>query len=694
MTANTTRDAAPQPPAPATDTAAPQPAPYAPIGRIPVTEVFPVVEDGRWPAKAVPGEVIPIRATVFREGHDRFGATAVLVRPDGTDGPSARMVEILPGLDRYEARLAADAPGDWGLRVEGWSDPYATWAHDAGIKVPAGIDVPLMLEEGARVLDRAAAVPGRDSGDAAALTAAAEQLRNEALTDGERLSAGLAGPVVDALDRLPLRDHVSPSATYPLQVDRSRALAGSWYEIFPRSLGSGSDEQGNWYTGTLRTAAERLDRIAAMGFDVLYLTPISPIGATNRKGRNNTLDARPDDPGSPYGIGSSDGGHDVIHPDLGTFDDFDALVARAGELGMEVALDLALQCSPDHPWVGEHPEWFTVLADGSIAYAENPPKKYQDIYPLNFDNDPEGIYAAILEVVRTWISHGVTIFRVDNPHTKPLNFWQRLIREVRSTNPEVLFLAEAFTRPAMMRTLGKIGFHQSYTYFAWRNTKQELIDYMVELSQDTAHVLRPAFWPTTHDILTPFMTNGKVPAFKLRAVLAATLSPTWGIYSGYELAESTPRPGFEEQIDNEKYEYKPRDFVAARANGIEDLLTRLNAARAAHPALQQLRDIWFHPTSDDALIAYSKRIDAAHSPTGEDDVVLTVVSLDPSNVREGEVYLNLVQLGLPGDTDGAFPCLRVTDELTGAAYEWSGTNYVRLDPFAGRVAHVLRVEPL
>ena len=694
VTANTTRDAAPQPPAPATDTAAPQPAPYAPIGRIPVTEVFPVVEDGRWPAKAVPGEVIPIRATVFREGHDRFGATAVLVRPDGTDGPSARMVEILPGLDRYEARLAADAPGDWGLRVEGWSDPYATWAHDAGIKVPAGIDVPLMLEEGARVLDRAAAVPGRDSGDAAALTAAAEQLRNETLTDGERLSAGLAAPVVDALDRLPLRDHVSPSATYPLQVDRSRALAGSWYEIFPRSLGSGSDEQGNWYTGTLRTAAERLDRIAAMGFDVLYLTPISPIGATNRKGRNNTLDARPDDPGSPYGIGSPDGGHDVIHPDLGTFDDFDALVARAGELGMEVALDLALQCSPDHPWVSEHPEWFTVLADGSIAYAENPPKKYQDIYPLNFDNDPEGIYTAILEVVRTWISHGVTIFRVDNPHTKPLTFWQRLIREVRSTNPEVLFLAEAFTRPAMMRTLGEIGFHQSYTYFAWRNTKQELTDYLVELSQETAHVLRPAFWPTTHDILTPFMTNGKVAAFKLRAVLAATMSPTWGIYSGYELAESTPRPGFEEQIDNEKYEYKPRDFAAARANGIEDLLTRLNAARAAHPALQQLRDIWFHPTSDDALIAYSKRIDAAHSPTGKDDVVLTVVSLDPSNVREGEVYLNLVQLGLPGDTDGAFPCLRVTDELTGAAYEWSGTNYVRLDPFAGRVAHVLRVEPL
>ncbi len=694
MTANTTRNAAPQPPAPPTDAAAPQPAPYAPVGRIPVTEVFPVVEDGRWPAKAVPGEVMPIRATVFREGHDSFGATAVLVRPDGTDGPRARMVEILPGLDRYEARLAPDAPGDWGLRVEGWSDPYATWAHAASIKVPAGVDAVLMLEEGARVLDRAAALPGRDPDDAAILARAAERLRDESLPDGERLDAGLADAVVEVLDRLPLRDHVSPSATYPLQVDRERALAGSWYEIFPRSLGSGSDSQGVWHTGTLRTTAERLDRIAAMGFDVLYLTPISPIGATNRKGRNNTLHARPDDPGSPYGIGSPDGGHDAIHPDLGTFDDFDALVARAGELGMEVALDLALQCSPDHPWVKEHPEWFTILADGSIAYAENPPKKYQDIYPLNFDNDPEGIYAAILQVVRTWIDHGVTIFRVDNPHTKPLTFWQRLIREIRSTNPEVLFLAEAFTRPAMMRTLGEIGFHQSYTYFAWRNTKQELIDYVVELSQDTAHILRPAFWPTTHDILTPFMTDGQVPAFKLRAVLAATLSPTWGIYSGYELAESIPRPGFEEQIDNEKYEYKPRDFAAARGNGIEDLLTRLNAARAAHPALRQLRDIWFHPTSDDALIAYSKRVDAAHSPTGEDDVVLTVVNLDPHSAREGEVYLNLVQLGLPGDTDGSLPCLRVTDELTGAEFEWSGTNYVRLDPFAGHVAHVLHVEPL
>ena len=505
---------------------------------------------------------------------------------------------------------------------------------------------------------------------------------------------GMSEDVVAVLDRLPLRDHVSPSATYPLQVDRTRALAGSWYEIFPRSLGSSRDADGTMRTGTLRTAAQNLDRIAAMGFDVLYLTPVSPIGTTNRKGRNNTLVAQPGDPGSPYGIGSADGGHDAINPELGGVEDFVALVARARELGMEVALDLALQCSPDHPWVTEHPEWFTILADGSIAYAENPPKKYQDIYPLNFDNDPEGIYAAILDVVNTWIGRGVTIFRVDNPHTKPLPFWQRLLRQIHAEHPDVLFLAEAFTRPAMMRTLGEIGFHQSYTYFAWRNTKQELIDYMVELSQDTAHVLRPTFWPTTHDILTPFMTNGKVPAFKIRAVLAATMSPSWGIYSGYELAESTPRPGFEEQIDNEKYEFKPRNFAAARANGIATLLTRLNAARAAHPALLQLRDIWFHGTSDDSLIAYSKHVDAAHSPMGEDDVVLTVINLDPHRAREGEVYLNLEALGLPPGTDGSHPVLRVTDELTGAAYEWSGQNYVRLDPFEGRVAHVFRVEPL
>ena len=672
------------------------------LPRIPAIEVFPVVEDGTLPAKATQGEPFPIRATVFREGHDAYAAEAVLVDPDGREHSRTRMVDIMPGLDRYEAWVCADRPGDWTFRIDTWSDPYATWRHDATVKIDARVDVELMLEEGARLMERAAAGealanPGQSRpspADVEVLVDAAARLRDANRSPQQRLSAGVSSRVRVIFRDSPLRDLVGSTRSYPLGVARPLALAGAWYEIFPRSEGAFQRPDGSWVSGTLRTAAEDLPRISSMGFDVVYLTPVHPIGTTHRKGKNNALEAGPGDPGSPYGIGSAEGGHDAVHPDLGGFEAFDAFVSRARSLGMEVALDLALQCSPDHPWVAEHPEWFTTRADGTIAYAENPPKKYQDIYPLNFDNDPEGIYQAVRDVIELWINHGVTIFRVDNPHTKPIPFWERLLADIKAQYPGTLFLAEAFTRPAMMRTLGAIGFDLSYTYFAWRTAKEEIEEYLREVSEETSHLMRPAFWPTTHDILTPFMTNGKVPAFKLRAVLAATLSPTWGIYSGYELAESTPRPGFEEQIDNEKYEYKPRDFVAARANGIEDLLTRLNAARAAHPALQQLRDIWFHPTSDDALIAYSKRIDAAHSPTGEDDVVLTVVSLDPSNVREGEVYLNLVQLGLPGDTDGSFPCLRVTDELTGAAYEWSGTNYVRLDPFAGRVAHVLRVEPL
>ena len=668
--------------------AAPQPAPFSLIGRIPVTEVFPVVEDGRWPAKAVIGEVIPIRATVFREGHDRFGATAVLVRPDGSDGPSARMHDIAPGLDRYEASVAPDAPGDWRFRVEGWSDPYATWSHDAGIKVPAGIDVELMLEEGARVLDRAAALEGRDEEGVKALNNAVWIMRDPSNPVADRLAAGLSDSVQAALERLPLRDHVSPSAEYPLQVDRERALTGSWYEIFPRSLGSGADEDGSWHSGTLRSATERLDRIAAMGFDVLYLTPISPIGATNRKGRNNTLNAREDDPGSPYGIGSPAGGHDAIHPDLGTFVDFDALVARARDLGMEVALDLALQCSPDHPWVSEHPEWFTILADGSIAYAENPPKKYQDIYPLNFDNDPEGIYAAILQVVRTWIDHGVTIFRVDNPHTKPLTFWQRLLREVRSTNPEVLFLAEAFTRPAMMRTLGAIGFDQSYTYFAWRTAKDEIEEYLRELSEETAHLIRPAFWPTTHDILTPQMWDGGTAIFAIRAMLAALGAPTWGIYSGYEFVENEPRGTYQEPNDNEKYEFRPRRWEDAEPIGISRLFTLLNAARAKHPALRQLHQIRIHPTSSDRVIAFSRQMPGKFTSDGKPDTVICVISLDPHQGVDASVELDLEAMGLA--TPGGH--ITVVDELDGRSYVWGSSNWVSLSPVT-RLGHVFKVEP-
>jgi len=658
------------------------------IGRIPVTEVFPVIEDGTWPAKGAVGEPFPVRATVFREGHDAVAATAVLIAPDGSDHSWAPMKDVAKGLDRYEAWLCPDAPGLWWFRIEGWSDPYATWVHDATIKVDAGVDVELMLTEGARLLTRAA---DRDLPDdvVAVLRTAAAILADTTRDPADRLAAGLSEDVVRVLGDHPLRDMVSPSVAYPLQVDRRLAQTGAWYEMFPRSEGAYFDQMtGRWVSGTFRTAMERIDAIAAMGFDVLYLTPIHPIGTTNRKGRNNTLHAKPGDPGSPYGIGSEAGGHDAIHPELGTFEDFDAFVARARERGMEVALDIALQCSPDHPWVRDHPEWFTTRADGTIAFAENPPKKYQDIYPLNFDNDPEGIYVAIRDMLELWVSHGVTLFRVDNPHTKALVFWQRLLTEFREKHPEVVFLAEAFTRPAMMRTLGAVGFHQSYTYFAWRNTKWELSEYLTEVATQTSHMLRPAFWPTTHDILTPFMQQGGTAAFALRAVLAATGAPTYGIYSGYEFVENVARPGVEEQIDNEKYEFKPRDWSRANDAGLAMLLGTLNWIRRQHPALQQLHQLTIHPTSNDFVLAFSKRIEARFSPTGADDTVLVIVNLDPFLTHESTVYLDMEALGL----DPAQP-FRVHDELGNSDHQWSATPWVRLDPRV-QVAHVMAVRSL
>jgi starch synthase (maltosyl-transferring) len=666
---------------------------HPPIGRIPVVDVSPVVEGGRWPAKATVGEAVPVRATVFREGHDAVAATAVLVGPDGTDRAHGLMVDIAPGLDRLEAHLVPDEPGRWGLRVDGWSDPYATWAHDAAIKVAAGVDVELMLEEGARLLERAAARTADDTGTGVpevhrrTWQDAVLALRDTGRPAPARLAAGLGEDVRDALAAHPLRDLLSPSPVYPLVVDRPLALAGAWYEIFPRSIGATFDPAtGTWTTGTLRTAAEDLPRIAGMGFEVVYLTPIHPIGTTHRKGRNNTLETRPGDPGSPYAIGSPDGGHDAIEPTLGTFADFDAFVARARDLGMEIALDLALQCSPDHPWVTEHPEWFTTRADGTIAYAENPPKKYQDIYPLNFDNDPEGIAHEVRRVLQVWIDHGVTAFRVDNPHTKPLSFWEWLLADVRASHPEVVFLSEAFTRPAMMLNLGRIGFHQSYTYFTWRNTKEEVAEYLAEVSGEQGAWMRPSFWPTTHDILTPTMQTGGAAGFALRAVLAALGSPTWGVYTGYELVEDVPRPGVEEQIDNEKYEFKPRDWAAAEDLGIARLLTSLNAIRAAHPALRQLRNLTVHPTTDPSLVCFSRHLPAHLSPTGVADTVLVVVNLDPHAAHDGVLELDLAALGLdPGSPDTRFVA---HDVLSQEVYAWDGRPWVRLDP----QARVIQVE--
>ena len=458
------------------------------------------------------------------------------------------MRELAPGTDRYGAEVTVTSEGTWYFHVESWADPIAHWAHDAGIKIPRGQDVELMLTEGALLFERAARSirqpPGaaRPAAARTALTRWPGSCATAACRPGTGWRRRRRRGSRPSSREYPLRDLVTRSGRMPVLVERLRALYGSWYEFFPRSEGVQFDPMGRRepVSGTLRTAARRLEAIADMGFDVVYLPPVHPIGTTFRKGRNNTLEARPGDPGSPWAIGSPEGGHDAIHPDLGTFADFDAFVARAGELGLEVAIDLALKASPDHPWVKEHPEWFTTRADGSIAYAENPPKKYQDIYPFNFDNDPEGIFAEVERIVRLWMSHGVRIFRVDNPHTKPLKFWERLLAAIRPTDPDVLFLAEAFTRPAMMATLAKVGFHQSYTYFTWRNTKDELTEYLTELSGPAAAYMRPNFFANTPDILHEYLQHGGPAAFKIRAVLASMLSPTWGIYSGLRAVREHP----------------------------------------------------------------------------------------------------------------------------------------------------------
>ena len=663
------------------------------IGRIPVLAVAPVVDAGRWPAKAVVGEPVPVRATVFREGHDVVAATAVLVDPAGEVHQQARMTLLAPGTDRYGATVVPDAEGPWTFRVEGWSDPYGTWEHDATIKISAEVDVELMLEEGARLFERALSEGGRPDDDAALLRDAVHALRDRGRPAQARLAAGIAPEVHAAFARTPLRDLVSVSPSYRLTVQRERALFSSWYEMFPRSEGARIDpETGRWLSGSFATAARRLPAIAAMGFDIVYLPPIHPVGRVNRKGPNNTLAPGPDDPGSPWAIGSAEGGHDAVHPDLGTIDDFDEFVTAAHAQGLEVAIDLALQCAPDHPWATAHPEWFTTRIDGTIAYAENPPKKYQDIYPINFDNDPLGLSAEVLRVVEHWIAHGVTVFRVDNPHTKPVWFWEWLIGTVNAEHPEILFLAEAFTRPAMMHTLGKVGFHQSYTYFTWRNTAAELTEYLTQLSRESAEFMRPNFWPNTPDILHEFLQCGGPAAFKLRAVLAATMSPSWGLYAGYELCEHVAvRAGTEEYLDSEKYQYRPRDWSSYEPGGAEasrsiaGYVTRLNRIRREHPALQRLRNIDFHVSGEENLLVFSRRLTADESPDGREDAIVVIVNLDPHGARESTVHLNMPALGL--DWQDTFT---VHDLLSGSTFRWGEHNYVRLDPH-DQPAHVLHV---
>jgi len=668
-----------------------------------VTGIRPQVDGGARAARAVPGEEVEISATVFRDGHDIIAAEVVLSGPgrrrSGRRDRRIPMTEKVRGTDRFTATVVPDAEGSWTYRIEAWTDPAATWLRAARAKIAAGVEPELTLLEGALLLDRAAGpADGADNNTSQyatdhprdVLVKLADILRDPSRPPAERLAEAEHAWSAVASAPCPPRDHVTSGPALPLQVDRERALFGSWYEFFPRSEGARTVD-GVMRSGTLRTAAERLDAVAAMGFDVVYLPPVHPIGTTHRKGRGNSLTAAPGDPGSPWAIGSPDGGHDAVHPDLGTLDDFRAFVDRARSLGLEVALDFALQCSPDHPWVTEHPEWFAHRADGSVAFAENPPKRYQDIYPIDFDTDPDGIHRECLRVLRHWMDQGVRIFRVDNPHTKPLFFWDRLLADIRATDPDVLFLSEAFTRPPMLRSLARIGFHQSYTYFTWRTGKGEVETYLRELAgldgDPAAEYLRPNLFVNTPDILPGNLVGGGRAAFAIRAVLAAMAGPTWGVYAGYELYEAEPAAeGSEEYRDSEKYQYRPREFAAAEAAGrsLAPLITRLNRLRRRHPALRRLRNLRFHSTDNDQVICFSKR---AVTEDG-DDRVLVVLNLDPHHAQRARVTLDTAALGLgPAET------FMVQDVLGGGDHRWGRVNEVRLDP-RGRVARILVIRPI
>jgi starch synthase (maltosyl-transferring) len=597
---------------------------------------------------------------------------------------------VTAGLDDYSTLAQVTSPGVWTFRVRAYADEWATWLHNAEIKIPAGIDVELMYTMGAELLAGAATDKNRPVRERSILAEAAEKLLDIAGGDDARFAVLSDRELERIVAVRPIAGIASESETAEIRVERARAGLGAWYEFFPRSEGAKQLPDGSWQSGTFRTAAKRLGAVAAMGFDVLYLPPIHPIGTSFRKGPNNTLNPGEHDPGSPWAIGSPAGGHDTIHPDLGTAEDFTWFLNQAAKKNIEVAIDLALQASPDHPWVTEHPEWFTTLPDGSIAYAENPPKKYQDIYPVNFDNDPEGIRAEVLRIVRYWISLGVKIFRVDNPHTKPVEFWEWLIATINAEHPDVIFLAEAFTRPAMMQALARVGFQQSYTYFTWRNTKEELEEFFTSISTETADFLRPNLFVNTPDILTQYLQFGGPAAFTIRAALAATAAPTWGVYAGFELFENVARPGAEENIDNEKYEYKPRDFAAAEAAGrsLSVFIGMLNTIRRQHPALQQLRNITMHTSDDDSILVYSKHIDGAFTPTGTPDTILVVANVDPHSVRETTVHIDSTAFGIPSGTP-----YRVTDLITGNSWEWGTDNFVRLDAFVEPV-HIFHVEEL
>ncbi len=676
------------------------------FGRINVMDITPAEERGIFPARVELGEPFEMTAQVFIEGRTKVGATAIVRNPRGKETMRQAMTCINPGLDRWTVMVKCGEHsdlkpwedgyaavkrqlGEWTVTIEGWEDTYVSWLHDTRIKVRVMDDVDNALNSGAELLARWAATPdvGLTARDRKTLEKAAETMADQTLSAEDRLAAG-DNPTIAALHEThPLRDGISPSQPQRFKVERPKSSFAAWYQFFPRSEGATIDPNtGKIIQGTLKTSMAGLERAAAEGFDIVYLPPVFPIGMTNRKGRNNTLVAEPDDPGSPFGIGSELGGHDTVDPLLGTMDDFKALCRRAHELGLEVALDFALQCSPDHPWVKAHPNWFRHKPDGSIAFAENPPKKYQDIYPIDFNADMPGIEKEVERIMNLWIEAGVTIFRVDNPHTKPVRFWQDVIAAVTKKHPEILFLAEAFTRPGMMRALSYVGFTQSHCYFPWRNTKDELEEYLPVTNGDDGYYQHNTFWPTTPDILTAYMRDNGVAGHCVRAVLAAMGSPSWGIYNGYELIENKQRPGFEEQIDNEKYEVKVRDWSKAKQYGVAEMLTALNKIRRAHPAALSYHNLTVLPTSDPNILAFARHTPAELTGTGQADTLIVVVNLDGHNAHQSMIHLELGELGLPTDRP-----LNVRDELTGREFQWGWDNYVSLAPWAD-VAHILSVQ--
>lgn len=676
------------------------------FGRINVMDITPAEERGIFPARVELGEPFEMTAQVFIEGRTKVGATAIVRNPRGKETMRRAMTCVNPGLDRWTVMVKCGEHsdlkpwedgyaavkrqlGEWTVTIEGWEDAYVSWLHDARIKVRVMDDVDNALNSGAELLARWAETPdtGLTARDRKTLEKAAETMADQTLSAEDRLAAG-DNPTIAALHEThPLRDGISPSQPQRFKVERPKSSFAAWYQFFPRSEGATIDPNtGKIIQGTLKTSMTGLERAAAEGFDIVYLPPVFPIGVTNRKGRNNTLVAGPDDPGSPFGIGSELGGHDTVDPLLGTMDDFKALCQRAHELGLEIALDFALQCSPDHPWVKAHPNWFRHKPDGSIAFAENPPKKYQDIYPIDFNADMPGIEKEVERIMNLWIEAGVTIFRIDNPHTKPVRFWQDVIAAVTKKHPEILFLAEAFTRPGMMRALSYVGFTQSHCYFPWRNTKDELEEYLPVTNGDDGYYQHNTFWPTTPDILTAYVRDNGVAGHCVRAVLAAMGSPSWGIYNGYELIENKQRPGFEEQINNEKYEVKVRDWSKAKQYGVAEMLTALNKIRRAHPAALSYHNLTVLPTSDPNILAFARHTPAELTGTGQADTLIVVVNLDGHNAHQSMIHLELGELGLPTDRP-----LNVRDELTGREFQWGWDNYVSLAPWAD-VAHILSVQ--